>query len=180
MESVGVDRIMSRPAVTVGLGASLAAAARSMLENRVGCVLVVDDEGRLRGIVTDSDFCARRVGVPFSTFRHPQVLGRWLGRKGVEPAFREARSRGVAEVMSSPVFAVKEGDSVEDVLTLMMRRGVEHVPVLRGDRPVGVVTSHDLLKLLLDALDAGRAPSPKGGGRPTILREETNGRVGRG
>lgn len=145
-----VRRIMSRPAVSVGEDTDLATAAETMLEHGVGSVLVVDGEGRVTGIVTDSDFCARDVRIPFSTFRLPQVLGHWLGKDGLERTYREARKRRVTEIMTRPVHAVEEGDPVERVLELMLRRDIKHVPVLRDGKPVGMVARYDLLKLLAE------------------------------
>lgn len=147
-----VARIMSAPVVTVPLGTSLADAARAMLDRDIGSVLCVDAGGRARGIVTDSDFTARTVGIPFSTFRAPQLLGRWLDEDGVERIYQEARERTVDEIMSEPVHAVDEGAGVEEVLDLMLRRNLKHVPVVRDGHPVGMVARHDLLKFLLGRL----------------------------
>lgn len=144
--------IMSAPALTVPVTATLAEAAETMLERRVGSLLCTDPDGRLVGILTDSDFATRNVGIPFSTFRTPQLLGRWLGEDTVERIYAEARRRRVEEVMSAPVHAVGEDAGVEDVLALMLRHNIKHVPVVRNGYPVGMVSRHDLLKFLLDRL----------------------------
>lgn len=141
---------MSQPAVTVSREASLAKAAELMLERGVGSLVVVDEEGRLIGILTDSDFADRKAGIPFSTFRMPQVLGKWLGPDGIERVYREARVRRVGEIVSTPVHSVAEEASVADVLRLELERDIKHVPVVREGRPVGLIARHDLLKLMLE------------------------------
>lgn len=151
-ETSPVTRIMTSPVVTVPLGTSLADAARTMLERDLGSVLCLDEGGRIRGIVTDRDFAARTVGIPFSTFRVPQLLGRWLDEGGVERIYREARERTVDEIMSEPVHSVDEDGTVEEVLELMLKRNVKHVPVVRDGQAVGMVARHDLLKFLLARL----------------------------
>lgn len=156
MKPDAVRRILSRPPVTVTEDTDLATAAELMLQRGIGSVLVVAEDGRLVGIVTDSDFSPRDVRIPFSTFKLPQVLGHWMGKEGAERIYREARRRRVREIMSRPVVAVEEEDSVEKVLDLMLRRDIKHVPVVRDGRPVGMVARHDLLKLLRDELVAGR------------------------
>ena len=108
--------IMTRPPVTVPPDMSLADAAELMLDAGVGSLLVVDRAGDLVGIVTDSDFAARRVGLPFSTLHRPQVLGEWLGEEGVERVYREARRRTVGDVMSGRIYSVSVDESVERVL----------------------------------------------------------------
>src|SRR5690606_12682819 len=103
VRDVRLDQIMSRPPVSVPPDTSLAEAARLMLERGVNSLLVVETGDELSGIVTDSDFAARRAGIPFSTVHRPQVLGQWLGEDGVERVYREARRRTVGEVMSPQV-----------------------------------------------------------------------------
>lgn len=140
--------IMSAPAVTVGPDTSMEEAAGIMLEEDLGSLLVVDDRGQLVGIVTDSDFSAREAGVPFSAFRAPQLLGRWLGKEGVSEIFEEARERPVAEIMTGRVHTVEEDDSLRTILDVMLEHDVKHVPVVGPEGPVGMVARHDLLRLL--------------------------------
>ena len=64
--TLSAHQFMSRPAVTVGPKTSVAEVARIMAEKRVGCVLVVDREGKLCGIVTQSDFGGDQHAAPFS------------------------------------------------------------------------------------------------------------------
>lgn len=148
MEQLTASDIMTAPARTVTEGTTLAEAAEIMLDEGIGSLLVVDDDGRLVGILTDSDFGSSEGSVPFSTFRAPRLMDRWIGADGVESIYEEARRRSVVEIMSSPVHTVQAGDSLRQLLDLMMRRDVKHVPVLEGDRPVGMVARHDLLKVV--------------------------------
>lgn len=148
MERKTARDIMTAPAITIQEDVNLETAAERMLERDVGALAVVDGDGTLVGILTDSDFIARHVGVPFSTFRVPQVLGEWLGDEDVEEIYRAARNRRVEEIMSSPVYTVSEDDGMRTILDVMVDRDVKHVPVVRDGRPVGMVARHDLLRLL--------------------------------
>ena len=91
---------MTSPVVSVLPDTSLAEVAQLMLGKGSGSVLVVDKEGRLVGIVTESDFLKER-GVPFSTFRAPMLLGRFLGSDGLEAVLAEAKSTRIEEIMST-------------------------------------------------------------------------------
>lgn len=155
--------IMARPPITVTRETSLADAAELMLDRGVGSLIVVDATGDLVGIVSDSDFAARRAGIPFSTIHRPQVLGEWLGEEGVERVFREARRRTVGDVMSPHVHSVESDDTVEHVLHLMLDRNIKHVPVVDDGRPVGMVARHDLLKMLMRTLPGPGTPEPEEG-----------------
>lgn len=57
-----VKELMRRPVVTCRPSMGLGATARLMRDRNVGCVLVVNDLGRLAGIVTDRDIALRGVG----------------------------------------------------------------------------------------------------------------------
>ena len=76
---------------------ALAEAADIMLEESIGSLLVVDGDGALQGIVTDSDFGSSEARVPFSTFKATTLLDRWVGQEGVEQIYEEARRRTFLE-----------------------------------------------------------------------------------
>jgi CBS domain-containing protein len=144
-----VREIMVQPVVTVREDATLEETARLLLERRIGGVPVVNAQGGLCGILTESDFAAKERGFPFATFRWPQVLGQWLPREGVERIYQAARTRTVREVMTPEPVTVKEDDPVEEVVKRMLARQIHRIPVVRGAVPVGIVTRHDLLRLML-------------------------------
>lgn len=152
---VDLSQIMTRPLITVHADTNLAEAADTMLRHGVGALPVLDDDGRLVGILTEGDFTARRAGIPFSTFQAPQIMGRWLGEDGVERIYAEARRSTVGQTMTSPVHSVAEDASLADVLQLMLDRDLKHVPVVRDDRPVGMIARHDLLKMMLVGSEEG-------------------------
>jgi len=143
---------MTSPVVSVLPDTSLAEVAQLMLGKGIGSVLVVDKEGRLVGIVTESDFLKER-GVPFSTFRAPMLLGRFLGSDGLEAVLAEAKSTRIEEIMSSPVHAGGPEEPLSRVLELMLAYDINHVPVVDGEgKPLGIITRFDLLRLLQSQL----------------------------
>ena len=155
-----VQDIMSTPAVTVSEGANLESVARLMLERHFGCVPVVGPDGRLSGILTESDFSAKAKPVPFSLLRLPSVLGHWLGPT-VERAYQEARTVTAREVMTDHVITVSATDTVEEAIRRMYEHNVHRLPVVRDGQPAGMVTRQDLLRLLLPSGGApGGAPGP--------------------
>jgi CBS-domain-containing membrane protein len=124
-----VRDVMSTPVVTVHEDATLEEVARLMLERNIGGVPVVKADGRLTGIVTESDFSAKQEPVPFSLLRLPSVLGHWL-QDPVERVYREARSIKAKAVMTVKVVTVSEDDPVE----LLAARGEARE---RPARPAG-------------------------------------------
>lgn len=141
--------VMTHPVITVRETTNLEKVARLMLEKDIGSVVVIDDDGEMTGIVTDSDFAARKSHIPFSTFEIPQLLGQWMGQDGVEEIYRKAQSMEVGEIMTRKVLSVKEDTPIGDIVRLMLDRVINHVPVVRDGKPIGMVARWDLLRLLL-------------------------------
>ena len=151
-----ISKIMSAPVITVTENESLETAARKMLDSGIGGLPVVDANGDLVGIVTESSFTARNKGVPFSTFRAPQLLGRWISGEGVDKIYQEARETPVSDVMTGPVVTVSEYETVTRAVELMLKHDVNRLPVVRDGRPVGIVARHDLLRMMMSDLDDQR------------------------
>ncbi|HUL01755.1 MAG TPA: CBS domain-containing protein, partial [Gemmatimonadales bacterium] len=139
--------IALRPPVTVHGDATLEEAALLMLQLEVGSLLVVDDRNHLVGILTDADF---GVGAAPASEGEPagaQVLGSRLTGHA-ERIYRAARTRRVRDVMNAPVVTVEADDSIETVLARMFENHIRHIPVVSGRRPVGMISTRDLLQLL--------------------------------
>jgi len=100
-------------------------AIRAMAEHRVGALLVMADR-RLVGIVSERDY-ARKV-----------IL---LGRASADTP--------VADIMSAPVITVQQHDTVQTCMQLMTDRHVRHLPVIDGDKVLGMVSIGDLVKAVI-------------------------------
>ena len=140
---------MSHPVITVREDATLEEVARIMLDHRFGSVPVVNEQGTMVGLITESDFAAKGKGVPFTTFEMPQVFGHWLGKSGVEQMYERAREILARDTMTRDVITIEEDATIEDVLELMLRYDVNRLPVVRDKVLVGIVARYDLLKLML-------------------------------
>lgn len=141
--------IMVQPVVTVRRETSLAEAARLLLDHRFGCLPVVDDAGRLCGIITEAEFAAKERGIPFSTLLLPQVFNEWMPPQGIERIYQAARTTAVGDIMSTEPVSVSEEASIEVVVKQMLYRDINHVPVIRDGIPVGIISRHDLLRIMI-------------------------------
>jgi CBS domain-containing protein len=122
------SELMTHPAITCPLGSPLSAAARLMWENDCGVIPVIDDGGRLVGMVTDRDICmaAYTQGAPLDAI--------------------ETRT-----AMAPSVLACRADDSVESVERLMKEGQVRRIPIIDDDRrPVGIVSMSDLARHAAD------------------------------
>jgi CBS domain-containing protein len=128
-----IQEVMSHPPVTCPAGSTLDQAARLMWEFDCGIIPVVNDDGRLAGVVTDRDVCMAAY-----------TQGRSLAAISVTTA------------MADGVVAVHAGESVERAEELMRASQVRRLPVLDADdRPIGLVSINDLARLAAHAKKSG-------------------------
>jgi CBS domain-containing protein len=141
-------QIMTRKVITVGTAASIVDAANIMLENHISGLPVVDEAGKLVGIVSQGDFIRR---AEIGTRRK---RGRWLklllGPGKMASDFVREQGRKVGEIMTLDPCTVKEDTTLEDVVELMEQNNIKRLPVLRGDQLVGIVTRTNLLRAVAE------------------------------
>ncbi|MET9323532.1 CBS domain-containing protein [Streptomyces sp. NPDC003038] len=115
-----IREIMTERLVTVGEGTSVHDAARRMRDEDIGDVLVTDD-GRLRGLVTDRDLVVRALA------------------EGKDP-----ENTTVGEICSAEIVSVGPDDDVGRAVDLMRDHSLRRLPVVEKDRAVGIVSIGDL------------------------------------
>ena len=129
--------IMTTKVVTVSPGNSIRHAAQIMLDHGVSGLPVVDDEGRLVGIITEGDLLRRsELGLP--------------GIAASLPAEDYIRSHGwdVGDVMTADVTAIDPDVPIDRVAATMAENRVKRLPVVEDGRLVGIVSRADLLRFI--------------------------------
>jgi CBS domain-containing protein len=145
--AVTVGEIMSQPVATAGEDATLAEVAQLMLDRGVGCVPLVDAQGRVTGIITETDISGRGRYDRIAGDRIPYVFGQRMVREEIEARYEAGRKITAREIMSPVRVTAAENEVVADVVQRMLRRELSCLPVLRDGELVGLVTRHDLLKM---------------------------------
>lgn len=144
----GARDIMVSPAITVREHTTVEEVANTMLDHRIGCVPVVDENDTLRGVITHSDFTGEERCPPFSVYRTPQLFGKWVPRAGIERIYEAGRTLRAEQIMSAPVVSVTADESVASIVDKMVHHDITSLPVVDEGRVIGIVTRHDLLKML--------------------------------
>jgi CBS domain-containing protein len=135
--AVKVESVMSRPIVVATTETTIGSAAEMMLRGGYGALPVVDDQGRLVGIVTESDLTG--------TTRRGSVRTLVQLQAGGEGGLATLGEKPVSEVMNPNVVTARPDEPVSEVAERMVARNVRHIPVVDGDIPVGIITRYDLL-----------------------------------
>ena len=141
--------IMTTPAVTVHPELSVKALVALFREKRIGGVPVVDDQGDLVGIVTEGDLMAMDADVQMPHWFELLDSIIYLGsQKKFEEQLKKATAASVADLMTRSPHTVGPDDPARAAATLMARHGFDRVPVVDGGKVVGIISRHDILKIL--------------------------------
>lgn len=138
---VNVGDIMSCKVVTVKANDSVEEAARLLLKHRISGLPVVDENGNLVGILSESDLIHRAEPLPSPTLYYGDR------QKFLEEMWKVKASK-VREVMTEDVITVSPEEGLGEAASLMLEKGVKRLPVVKGRMVVGMVTRADILKAL--------------------------------
>jgi acetoin utilization protein AcuB len=147
---------MTRTPVTIGEDANIDDALHLMREKKVRRLPVVDRSGKMVGIVSDKDLlhAAPSPATSLSVYEMHYLLSKLT----------------VKRVMSTPVITVNPSTPLEEAARIMADNKIGGLPVVEGDKLVGIITETDIFKILLELLGA-RVP----GSRITLVAPEAKG-----
>ena len=137
--------VMTTGAATIRPDASLADAARLMVEHRISGLPVIDPQERLIGIITEGDFLWPE--------QKPRLVG--LLAEGATKVASELNSRRVEEIMTRDPVAIGPETALEEVVELMNRHKVKRLPVVTQGKVVGILSRANLMLALLRKVQAG-------------------------
>lgn len=123
---------------------------RCFVDEGVSSAVVVDDENKVRGIITDGDILAavrRRRPVVVDLFSYL-----WVAEDEGDLAAKSdlLKKKKVKELMTKHVITVTEDTVVPEIARLMVENNIKQVPVVRNGRIVGLVRRQDVLKAVAE------------------------------
>jgi CBS domain-containing protein len=148
---IKVADIMDRDVVTALPGDDVESLIKLLRRHELPGVPVVDDDGRLVGIVTESDLVLREEDADLHLPHYFELFGGIVflePLKHLEDRLRKAFATRVREMMTTNVLTIAPSASVHEAARLISRSGHNRLPVTEGRRLVGVVTRVDCLAAL--------------------------------
>lgn len=141
-------QIMTRKVISVKPDTSVVDAAKIMLEQHVSGLPVVDDAGKLVGIISEGDFIRRaEIGTERKRSRWLRLL---VGPGPSATDYIHEQGRKVGEIMTPDPLTVTEDAPLEQIVKVMEQNHVKRLPVLRENQLVGIVTRANLLQAVAD------------------------------
>jgi acetoin utilization protein AcuB len=137
-------------------------ALRLMQQNNIKNLPIVDKKGRLVGLVTRGDML-RTEPSPVSTLSVYEIAS--LLEKVT-----------MKKIMNRPVYAVTENCSITNAANFMLEKNIKSLPVVQGDKLIGIITDTDIFKTFVEITGGGqpgthieaRMPDQKGQLAPFI------------
>ncbi len=147
--------VMSRDVVAVAPDTSLQEAYALMRRHRFHALPVTDEQARVVGIVTQSDFLHK----PRWVAGRPRIAIRQRLRLMLAGA--SAPNDTVKDIMTTPVRTVSADMPIADAIIAFAEGGLHHLPVVRGgNRLAGIISQSDALVAMLEDKTAGGSPPP--------------------
>lgn len=109
--------------ITIEPETSIDDAMELMIKNKIGCLMVLDDDKKLKGIISDKDIF-----------------------KTVHETKGEYHSLMAKDIMTAAVIAGKLTDEVTNIAWVMQKNYVRHIPILDEGNLVGLISQRDILK----------------------------------
>ncbi|MCC6727771.1 MAG: CBS domain-containing protein [Chthonomonadales bacterium] len=146
MLTICAHDIMTESVEVVAVDAPLREVASILAAGRISGAPVVDATGNVVGVVSGSDIVdaiARAASLQPGPFD-----GLYVVHEAEQAAMESALNRPVGEVMSTELVAADEEASISDLIDLILEHHVNRVPILHGRKPVGIVTTEDVLRAM--------------------------------
>jgi CBS domain-containing protein len=138
--------IMTADVITVKQDTTIEELARIFMKYQINGTPVVDDNGNLKGIVTENDLISKN-----SRLHIPTILRLFdafipLGTSRLEVEIKKMAASTVGEICTRDVITVDDETSVEDIATIMTEKKIHLLPVLKEGKLVGIIGKKDIIK----------------------------------
>jgi|SRR5208337_4800341 len=138
--------VMVSPVITVKPSSSVREVAKTFLERRISAVPVVDDHGKLVGIVSEGDLLHRAEAG--TERQHSWWLLGLIGDETLASEYIKAHSRKVADVMTRRVVTAAADAPLRGIAALLEKNSIKRVPIVENGQLVGIVSRANLIQAL--------------------------------
>jgi len=147
---IKVKDIMTSDLITASPEMEITQAAAILLENRINGLPVIDDSGKLVGIICQSDIIAQQKSLPIpSYFTFLDGLITLTSMKSMEKEVSKIAATTVSQAMTRNPVTVTSDANIATVAALMVDKNMHTLPVVDQGLLVGIVGKEDVLRTLI-------------------------------
>lgn len=140
---------METNVITVNPDTTIQELAATLVENKISGVPVVDDAGKLIGIVTEGDLLHKQTSPKIPAVN--LILGGLASMKEYQQYnddLKKLSALTASEIMTTTLAIVQEDTTVKEISSIMVSKNINRVPVVSNGKLVGLVSRADVLKTL--------------------------------
>lgn len=146
---IKVQDIMTRDVLTVSPNTEITKATKLLIEKRINGVPVVDEAGKIKGILCQSDLISQQKKLPLpSFFTFLDGFIPMTSMKELERQIQKVSATTVSHVMTPDPVTVGPETPINRVAALMVDKSFHTLPVVEGGKLVGIVGKEDILRTL--------------------------------
>ena len=147
-----IKDIMTKQVITVGEDDTVEKCANLLITYNLSGLPVIDDDGKVKGIVTEGDLIRRAAKIDGPATL--EVLGGIIYLESPKK-FMEEIKRSMAniarDIMTKNVISVNPDKTIEDAATLLVQKNIKRLPVIdKEGNLVGIVSRKDIMKYLFN------------------------------
>jgi CBS domain-containing protein len=151
MPELKASEIMTKEVITIKKDASIGELSELLVKNKISGVPVVDDGGRIIGVVTEADIIVKDTDLHFP--RYFKLLDAIIYLESLNK-FKANLQKHIAtrveDIMTVKVRTIKPDTPVNEIADLMLDLKVNRLPVIDEDnKVVGIVTRSDIVKSMI-------------------------------
>lgn len=145
-----IKDIMNKEVITVNENDTVEKCADLINENNISGLPVLDDEGKVKGIVTEGDLIRRAANI-----NPPKFYGLLGGKIYLESPkmfidrLKKSMSYIVRDIMTEDVITISQDKEIEDAATLLVREKIKRLPVVdKEGKLLGIISRKDIMNYL--------------------------------
>jgi CBS domain-containing protein len=145
-------KIMNQNVIAVPEETTIEEAAGILTKNNVSGAPVVNQAGKLVGIITEEDLLHKKTNPRVPGFLN--ILGAFIYISGVEryrEDLKKLAATKVFEIMTTGVVTVDGDAEIEQVAALMVEHDIKRLPVMENDTMIGIISRADIVKTIARA-----------------------------
>lgn len=136
--------VMVSPAITVKPSASVREVAKIFLARQISAVPVVDEQGKLIGIVSEGDLLHRAEAG--TERKRSWWLQGFTGDETLAAEYVKAHARKVSDVMTRRVITASPDSPLHEIASLLENNSIKRVPIVKDGQVVGIVSRANLIQ----------------------------------
>ena len=141
--------IMTKEVITVTTDVTIEGLARIFTRHDISGAGVVDEDGKLIGIVTENDLIKmeQRLHIPTVINIFDAVI--YLGSsKRFEEDIKRMAATKVEDIFRKDIVTITENSTIEEIATIMSEKNIHHLPVVKKGKLVGIVGKKDIVRAI--------------------------------